>query len=164
MLACPEPERLRQLLADQLQGTAGEAIEVHVQGCAACQRTLAALRRGTQVGNAGLAHLRGLTELRDLVLTRRPINASGLAHLQGLAKLRNLMLDGTLVDDEALKHLAGLTQLEHLDLRNTSVTDRGLAHLHGMSQLKTLHLIGTRVTPDGVDRLRQKLPKAGIHP
>jgi serine/threonine protein kinase len=40
MSPCPGPEQLRQLLADGLSGSEAEAVEAHVEACAACQQRL----------------------------------------------------------------------------------------------------------------------------
>jgi anti-sigma factor RsiW len=37
---CPSPEQLRDLLADRLSGPEAEAVEAHLEACAACQHTL----------------------------------------------------------------------------------------------------------------------------
>ena len=43
MTGCPSREQLRQLLAQQLAAAEGAALEAHVEGCAACQDSLARL-------------------------------------------------------------------------------------------------------------------------
>jgi hypothetical protein len=55
MSPCPRPDRLRQLLAVRLAGPEAEAVEAHVEGCAACQQALEELTgnvRGHTVGEA----------------------------------------------------------------------------------------------------------------
>ena len=46
MNCCPSLEELQQLLAEQLIEGQQQAIEIHVQACAACQQTLARLSEG----------------------------------------------------------------------------------------------------------------------
>lgn len=60
---------------------------------------------GTQVTDAGLAHLQVLTELRELDLGHTQVTDAGLAHLQGLRGLRKLDLVYAKITD------AGLAQL-----------------------------------------------------
>ena len=48
---------------------------------------------------------------------------AGLEHLKGLTQLHSLDLGGTKVTDAGLEHLKGLAQLESLELRGTKVTD-----------------------------------------
>jgi Leucine-rich repeat (LRR) protein len=54
---------------------------------------------------------------------------AGLVHLKGLTELQELHLSDTRVTDARLVHFKGLTKLQMLDLRNTQVTDVGLADL-----------------------------------
>ena len=92
--------------------------------------------RETQVTDAGLVHLRGLTQLRLLYLNNTQVTDAGLAHLRGLTQLQELDLASTQVTDAGLEHLRGLTQLEWLNLDSTQVTDAGLEHLRGLTQLQ----------------------------
>jgi hypothetical protein len=57
------------------------------------------------VSDAGLVHLKGLTNLLhiDLVWTR--VSGAGLAHLTGLTKLKVLVLHRDHVSDVAMKKL-----------------------------------------------------------
>ena len=61
----------------------------------------------------------GLTQVTD----------AGLVHLKGLTKLEVLDLSGTQVTGAGLVHLAGLTKPEELYLYDTQVTDAGVAEL-----------------------------------
>jgi hypothetical protein len=54
---------------------------------------------------------------------------AGLAHLKGLAELRELDLRSTKVTDAGLVHLKALTGLRKLDLRHTGVTAAGVRSL-----------------------------------
>jgi len=66
--------------------------------------------------------------LVNLALTQ--ITDAELAHhLKGLTQLRVLVLNGTKVTDAGLEHLKGLTQLKTLQLWNTKVTDEGVKRL-----------------------------------
>jgi hypothetical protein len=114
---------------------------------------------GTEVTDAGLEHLKGLTQLHTLELMGTKITNAGLEHLEGLTQLQGLDLSHlTEVTDAGLVHLKGLTQLHTLDLSWTKVTDAGLVHLKGLTQLQTLSLFGTEVTGAGIQKLRQALP------
>ena len=62
---------------------------------------------GTQVTDANLAHLGGLTTLKELRLYWTQITDAGLAHLAGLTALERLDLDDTQVSGSGLVHLAG---------------------------------------------------------
>ena len=57
------------------------------------------------------------------------ITDAGLMHLKGLTNLEELGLSSTRVTDAGLVHLKGLTKLEKLGLVGTQVTDAGVAEL-----------------------------------
>ena len=61
----------------------------------------------------------------NLYATR--ITDAGLVHLKGLTNLQDLKLGGTKITDAGLVHLKGLTNLQELHLSDTQVTDAGLA-------------------------------------
>jgi len=60
---------------------------------------------GTQVTDAGLAHVQGLSELGWLCLGDAHVTDAGLAHLERLTGLQVLYLDGTQVTDTGLAKL-----------------------------------------------------------
>ena len=86
-----------------------------------------------------------------------------LAHIKGLTGLRELSLEGaTKITDAGLVHLKGLTGLGWLNLHATKVTDAGLSHLKGLTGLQRLWLSRTNITDAGLAELRQALPKTKI--
>jgi len=110
----------------------------------------------TDVTDVGLEHVEGLDKLQDLCLSRCVhVTDAGLKHVRGLAKLRVLRLDGTHVTDAGLAHLNGLTDLRELYLSScVQVTDAGLTHLKGLTNLRLLMLGHTRVTDAGLENLK----------
>lgn len=98
----------------------------------------------------------------DLDLEGTQVTDAGLAHLKGLTNLKSLDLYYTRVTDAGLVHLKGLKNLEWLRLEGTQVTDAGLVHLKGLTKLQTLSLYSTQVTPEGVKDLQQALPNCKI--
>ena len=116
----------------------------------------------TDVSNAGLDHLKGLTNLQELRLFGTQVSDAGLAHLKGLSKLQTLDLGYTQVSDEGLAHLKGLTNLQTLRLDLTQVTDADLVHLKGLTNLRNLALQRTQVTDSGVKKLQKALPNCKI--
>ena len=114
----------------------------------------------TKVTDSGLVHLEGLTNLEKLNLERTKVTDTGLVHLKGLTKLELLRLSGT--TDAGLVHLKGLTNLTHLLLISTGITDAGLVHLKRLANLETLDLLDTKVTGAGFKKLQQALPNCHI--
>ena len=108
----------------------------------------------------GLVHLKGLMGNQGrLNLSHTQVTDAGLVHLKGLTKLGQLCLDNTQITDAGLAHLKGLTNLFHLQLADTSITDAGLESLKGMTLLTTLNLDNTEVTDDGVAELQKGIFK-----
>jgi hypothetical protein len=125
------------------------------------------------ITDEGVAHLRGLKDLRTLRLYRedfpgpgqpdRPrITDAGLEKLKGLTGLEYLDLMGQGITDAGLEHLKGLTSLKDLYLSGEGVTDQGLEHLRGLTRLRYLHLYRTGVTPAGEAKLKAALPMLRI--
>jgi len=88
------------------------------------------------ITDAGLTHLRKLSNLRNLILAATGITGDGLEQLQSLAKLSLLDINDTEVSNEDLKHLQPLTQLKGLGLRNTLVDEGCLSTLAVMPNLE----------------------------
>jgi len=118
---------------------------------------------GTEVTDAGLEHVEGLTELQLLDLHGTQVTDAGLEHLKGLTSLKELDLSATQVTDAGLaEHLNGLTNLKRLLLHGTQVSDIGLEHLRGLTNLQELWLDDTQVSDEGVKKLQQALPNCKI--
>ena len=97
-----------------------------------------------------------------VVIVNSQVTDAGLVHLKGLTKLEVLLLTCKQITDAGLVHLKGLTNLESLNLSNTPITDTGLVHLKGLTNLEQLWLGGTQVTDEGVKKLQQALPNCKI--
>ncbi len=116
----------------------------------------------SKIADEGLQHLERLSQLKELHLSGPEITNVGLQHLEGLCRLQELALLGTKVTDEGLQHLEGLHQLRRLALDRTKITDVGLRHLERLSQLQELRLASTKVTDAGIKKLQQALPNCKI--
>jgi hypothetical protein len=101
-------------------------------------------------------------DLQWLGLPDSQVSDAGLVHLQGLTGLLGLWLSNTQVGDEGLTHLKKLTALQMLDLKHTQVSDAGLIHLQGLSSLRVLSLSHIQVSDAGVARLQHALPNCLI--
>jgi len=111
---------------------------------------------GTNVADAWLPHLTGLTGLGTLDLGYQPlrddedgpITDAGLPCLAHLTQLNDLNLSHTGVTDAGLSHLAGLTRLGTLGLGYTHVTDFGLPYLASLTRLRMLDLSNCQQVTD----------------
>ena len=99
----------------------------------------------TEIDDAGLSNLKGLTRLQLLSIDGTRITDIGLANLKGLTSLTDLSLDNTEIGDAGLAQLDGLKNLQKLSLDRTRVSDDGLRHLKGMKRLENLSFAGTAV-------------------
>ena len=91
------------------------------------------------------------------------VTDADLEHLKGLTKLEVLSLSFTQVTDAGLMHLKRMTALQELDLSYTIVSDAGLEHLKGLTKLRFLILVPTTVTPEGIKKLQRALPNCVIN-
>ena len=70
-----------------------------------------------------------LAQVQSLRLSNSAISDAGLVHLKGMTNLSVLLLDHTQVSDAGLVHLKGLTNFSFLELDGTQVTDAGVKEL-----------------------------------
>ena len=157
----PEPAWLRGLFGSDLfanvtvvglaNSRIGDAGLEHLKGLTQLQ---VLWLNGTKVSDAGLERLKGLPQLEGLYLSTTKVSDAGLEHLKGLTRLQWLFLVGTKVSDAGPEHLKGLTQLQTLGLDDTEVSDAGLEYLKGLTQLRELNLTGTKVSDAGLEQLR----------
>ena len=109
-----------------------------------------------------------LEELRllDDYTADSEVTDAGLAHLTGLTALEGLGLRGTQVTDAGLAHLTGLPSLQRLVLYDTDVTAAGLVHFQKMPSLSRLELSGyfssDLFTEADIANLREALPNVQI--
>jgi len=137
---------------------------------------------GTNITDAGLRDLQGLTALESLYLgltkirgeelevvaklprlelldlSKTQVSDATIANLRGLRSLHVLSLIDDSITDEGMKTLAALTNLRRLDLTGTQITDAGLVHLQGLTRLEHLNLYGTYVTKPKVAELCKEIP------
>lgn len=113
----------------------------------------------TAVGDAGLKFVGMLEILKELYLAGTRITDAGLVHLAGMKHLEALALNDTAIGDAGLEHLRGLTSLQRLWLKNTRASDVGLEWLKGLRSLRRLDLRATRVTEEGIAKLKRSLPR-----
>lgn len=116
--------------------------------------------------DATLAPLAEFKALRRLVLGGdlfvTDVTDAGLAHLAGLTTLEHVVIEKAKVTDAGLAHLKNLTRLRSLSLRENPVTDEGIKHLHALPDLSSLNLGETKVTPAGVEAFKKARPGISI--
>ncbi|MGH7792729.1 MAG: hypothetical protein ACREOB_10505, partial [Thermodesulfobacteriota bacterium] len=104
----------------------------------------------TRIYDSDLVCLRELAELEWLWLSGSQITDAGLAYLTGMTKLKELSLTSTKISDAGLIHLQWLAELESLWLPGNQITDTGLAYLKSMTKVKELVLQATRISDSGL--------------
>jgi Leucine-rich repeat (LRR) protein len=102
----------------------------------------------------GLENLAGLTKLHKLELRRAyPLNRTGIAHLRGLKNLRYLTMSHLSVSDRGLAELRDMADLEVLETSGSEITDVGMQQIARCKKLQTLVLHYTSVGDEGVRAL-----------
>jgi hypothetical protein len=158
----PTPVWLRELLGSDFFDNVRE-VYLAITGTDADLKNLKAFPHlqgldldGAKITDAGLEHIKDLTQLRQLDLSRiEGITDSGLVHLKGLAHLEALNLSDNDFTDVGLRHLRGLKQLRQLRLERTKITDAGIEVLKGLTGLRSLFLSENRF--DRELSLRQRI-------
>jgi hypothetical protein len=109
--------------------------------------------RYTRVTDAGLAHLRGFSELRSLSCSGTPgLTDAGVAHLSGLGRLESLSIEGpTRIEGSGLAHLASLNRLRFLAIHIE--TEAGLPSLSRLIGLRKLFISMPKVTDAALAQL-----------
>jgi hypothetical protein len=107
----------------------------------------------TQITNKGLVHLETMTELEGLDLSGTQVTDHGFAYLKEMTKLDTLILEDTQISDQGLVHLKRMTRLDQLWLGGTQISDAGLRHLSGLGKLESLSLYRTQISDAGLDDL-----------
>ena len=69
------------------------------------------------------------TEVVEVDLRDTDVTDAGLKHLKGLSNLAWLNLDRTRITDAGLEHLEGLTNLVFLSLQSPEITDRPASNI-----------------------------------
>jgi hypothetical protein len=118
-----------------------------------------------------------LNQLEKLIFWGNDVTDAGMAHLRRLTNLKKLWFSGVAsnwndpmtfhgspyVTDDALKHLSALPRLEFLDIQGDRFTDKGLAYLTNSPSLKqlTITAYSKRITDGGLLHL-QRLPRLEV--
>ena len=114
------------------------------------------------VTDAGLAHLGGLTTLKELDLSGAGITDVGLAHLKGMKNLQQLNLSSTRITDSGLAYLSDLANLQTLDLSDTDIGAAGVVNFLKLTNLRSIELWRTHIDDFDVQELRRALRRLSI--
>jgi len=117
---------------------------------------------GSRVTDKGLKLLTEMTSLQTLNLGYSDVTDVGMEYISNLPTLRELSLGYTRITDVGLQKLAKLARLQKLNLSHTDVTDVGLHSLSGLAELVNLYVSYPKVTSQGVNELQQALPNCRI--
>lgn len=116
---------------------------------------------GRVLTDADLEVLKEIPEIVELDLKNAGIGDAGVAHLSGLSSLERLHLEKTKVTDAGLKHLSGLSNLVYLNLYGTEVSNDGLNALKPLTKLKNLYLWQTKVNEEAAKSFQAAMEKSG---
>jgi Leucine-rich repeat (LRR) protein len=104
--------------------------------------------RGGRLTGASLENLKGLTGLREILLTSKPVlSDADLIHLKGLTGLQHLQLSSSpqnTITDAGLANIKDMLDMRTLNMRGP-VTSAGMVYLRGMTRLHDLWIPATRV-------------------
>ena len=112
----------------------------------------------SRITDEGLQNLAGLKNLRTISLAHTSITGVGFRYLQGLTKLQDLTLASVPLTDAGLADVGRFTTLTYLNLADSPVGDTGIAQLKNLKQLQALVLRGTKIT-DESSKTFQSLPQ-----
>ena len=105
--------------------------------------------KATDAGMAYVAQMKGL----EILTLNKGIGDAGVAQLATLRNLKQLSLRQTKITDVGLAKLVALPQLRNLDLMYTHVTPAGVAKLRGMKKLERVDLDHTDISDEDAKRL-----------
>jgi hypothetical protein len=103
------------------------------------------------ITDAGLAHLKGLRNLRELVLEDTAATGAGLAHLKGMP-IRRIVITGS-AGGEALAPLSALSRLQTLSLVDGTLTDVSIGEQLKSKSIRKLDLHHSRLTDKSIEDL-----------
>jgi Leucine-rich repeat (LRR) protein len=108
--------------------------------------------------DAGLSNLAALTAMKKMEVGGEKITGRGIAVFANMKHLENLGIVGGNITDAAMPALAGCTSLKELSLNGCSITDKGFTHIAKLKSLEKLTITRTQITGDGLAVLKD-LPK-----
>jgi len=92
------------------------------------------------ISQEAMEYIGNVDSLRQLQLSRSPVDNDGLKAIGRLSGLENLHLESMTVDDSGMSTFANLRRLKWLSLRAPEVGEQGLNHLRHLRNLEYLRL------------------------
>ena len=96
--------------------------------------------KGDTVTDKCLDHVLALSKLQEIEFNDTAVSGAGVKRLKGLPNLRDLILRNSILDDDDLENLEELTNIRKLTMNDNRITGSGLKYLKKLSKLKYLHL------------------------
>jgi hypothetical protein len=118
--------------------------------------------QATSITDAGLQSLSGLTSLKELYLGQTLVTDAGMEYLEKLPSLEILVLDGTAVTDQGVGRVAALPNLEQIGLEETKVTDEALSYLILTPSLTQVRLDARRISRETYAQMRELRPDINL--
>jgi hypothetical protein len=122
-----------------------------------------------EVGDAALAAIAKLGQLKELRIWHTGATTAGLQHLGSLKKLTSFTLGQRLsssppvtLSDDGIEIISGLTSLESVTLQEARLTPTALAKLKKLPNLKRLTLDGIDVPESAIADLKKQLPAVDV--
>jgi hypothetical protein len=105
-----------------------------------------------------MVHLKGLTTLEELTLSNTGVGDAGLAELKALKELKKLHLAGAIrLTDAAAETINGFAGLEDLSLPST-ITGKGVGKLVRLKMLRSFYLGGGNPGDGAVKAIAEYMP------
>lgn len=120
---------------------------------------------GTNLDDAGLAHVARVKTIENLNLQETEVSDAGLAALASLPNLRYLRLKGnSQLTNACVPQLQRLTRLVDLQIHETSIDETGLRELTGLANLRDIcvYVEQGNYSFDGLLALSARLPGCTI--
>lgn len=118
------------------------------------------------ITDAGLVHLRGITQLKEVNLHGPGFTDAGLRKLRSLPRLRSFTSTNAKFSDEALRELSRHSKLQTLHLYSDEyqpgITDAGIGHLQKLKNLEWLIIHAKRISKRAEEDLQRALPQCEI--
>lgn len=116
----------------------------------------------TDISEAALEHLSGLTGLKSLTIHSGGFGSFGAGRVAKLESLQELNLAHCPIDDSFVSKITGSLSPETLVLANTKITDECVLDLGKMTSLKKIDVRNTAIGRAGARKLQEMLPKTQI--